>query len=218
MLSCAPVLLPFAASRVSWAAGRACGPTQSDEAACQHLGEGGSDPPSWSRLLFQVVHTVSATRLFFCLVRIASYHVCSRGQTPSLPCRPACTRCQGDDVMTFTDTGVGSWRDTAVTSQVRHHYRDQQPLSFLQETRGGWEVGKGGWSVAKLDLCLKKFQRHGGSWCWSPPLPVTSCPMQRRLHGRCQFLAFLVRRSVRSGPYAARPEYTYLLHLWRTVD
>lgn len=57
MLSCAPVLLPFAASRAFWAAGPACGPTQSDEAACQHLGEGGSDPPSWSRLLFQVAHT-----------------------------------------------------------------------------------------------------------------------------------------------------------------
>lgn len=61
--------------------------------------------------------------------------------------------------------------------------------------------------MAKLDLCLKKFQRHGGSW-WSPPLPVTSCPMQRCLHGRCQLLAFLVRRSVRSGPHAVRPGYS----------
>lgn len=45
---------------------------------------GGSDPLSWSRLLFQVAHTVSAARSFFCLVRIASYHVCSRGNTPNI--------------------------------------------------------------------------------------------------------------------------------------
>lgn len=81
VLQCSCHLRP---SRVSWAAGRACGPTQSDEAACQHLGEGGSDPPSWSRLLFQVARTVSAARLLFCLVRIASYHVCSRGEHPRI--------------------------------------------------------------------------------------------------------------------------------------
>lgn len=77
-------------SRASWAAGPACRPTQSDEAACQHLGEGGSDPPSWSRLLFQVARTVSAARLSFCLVRIASYHVCLVRETtsPMLPRRP----------------------------------------------------------------------------------------------------------------------------------
>lgn len=43
---------------------------------------------------------------------------------------------------------------------------------------------------------------------WSPPLPVTSCPMQRCLHGRCQLFAFLVRRSVRSGPHAVRTAYS----------
>lgn len=77
-------------SRACWAAGPACRPTQSDEAACQHLGEGGSDPPSWSRLLFQVARTESAARLSFCLVRIASYHVCLVAETtpPILPRRP----------------------------------------------------------------------------------------------------------------------------------
>lgn len=154
VLSCAPVLLPFAASRVSWAAGPACGPTQSDEAACQHLGEGGSDPPSWSRLLFQVARTVSAARPFFCLVRIASYHVCLRGEDPILPYTPACKCCQGDGVMTATAQtrnhriGAGNHTPASPLSPTAPPplpltSSSTNPLSCLQETRGSWEVGRG---------------------------------------------------------------------------
>lgn len=141
MLSCAPVLLPFAASRVSWAAGRACGPTQSDEAACQHLGEGGLGSP------FLVPSPVSSRTYriccttFFCPVRIASYHVCLRGEKPPiLPYGPACKCCQGDGVMTATARLRNHSIGTATTPQLRyrrhhyhqhHRYHHQQPTPFL---------------------------------------------------------------------------------------
>lgn len=86
MLSCAPVLLPFAAQQGllgCWASLWAH-PIGRSSLSTSRWGGGGSDPPSWSRLLFQVARTVSAARLLFCLVRIASYHVCSRGEHPRI--------------------------------------------------------------------------------------------------------------------------------------
>ena len=89
MLSSAPVLLPFAASRVRWgcwAAGPAFGPTQSDEGACQHLGEGGPRillPGPVSCFKSHLRYLLHA--FFFWLARIASYQntrVCSIEESP----------------------------------------------------------------------------------------------------------------------------------------
>lgn len=144
------VLLPFAAQQGQLGA---CRPTQSDEAACQHLGEGGSDPPSWSRLLFQVARTVSAARLSFCLVRIASYHVCLVGETTPPPyclTSPARKCCQGDGVMTAVTVTAEAERSHGETQQQLPVTTTtittiviDQPFSCPQETRGSWELGGG---------------------------------------------------------------------------
>lgn len=146
------VLLPFAASRVSWAAGPALGPTQSDEAACQHLVEGGLGSPFLvpspvSSRTYRICCTIFLLpcpyRIVSCLLEREHPQHCPAGRSAldvkvAIPLQYVQSR-----------RGMRNHREAQRlrTSQVhrRHHQRHNQTTPFLplQDTRGSWQVGRG---------------------------------------------------------------------------
>lgn len=145
------VLLPFAASRVSWAAGPALGPTQSDEAACQHLVEGGLGSPFLvpspvSSRTYRICCTIFLLpcpyRIVSCLLEREHPQHCPAGRSAldvkvAIPLQHSQSR-----------RGMRNHREAQrATSQVhrRHHQRHNQTTPFLplQDTRGSWQVGRG---------------------------------------------------------------------------
>lgn len=169
MLSCAPqlVLLPFAASRVSWAAGPAYGPTQSDEAACQHLVEGGLGSPFLvpspvSSRTYRICCTIFLLpcpyRIVSCLLERQDPQHCPAGRS-ALDVKVAipllCT--------VQSRRGMRSHREAQrATSQVhRHHHqqRHNQTTPFLSPSPGNprkLASGQGGLECGQIRFVPQK--------------------------------------------------------------